>query len=74
MLEQEPIADAIARADKTVRFNATNGEENGPYRIDKFAVLRGDQRIRAVGMSVLGKVLTVRFPVLIDAGDTIDTG
>lgn len=71
-LEQEPLADAIARADSTLRFTATAGEENGPYRWDRFALVRGDDRHVALGMDVLGKVLTLRFPVPLQAGDQVE--
>ena len=71
-LDQEPIAEAMERADCTVRFTATDGEENGPYQWDRFALVRGDDRIPAQGMAVLGKVLAVRFPELIQAGDQVE--
>lgn len=71
-LEQEPLADAIERADSTLRFTATNGEENGPYRWDRFVLVRGESRIVALGMDVLEKVLTVRFPEPILEGDQVE--
>lgn len=71
-LEQEPLADAIARGDSTLRYTATAGEENGPYRWDRFHLVRGDDRIAALGMDVLGLVLTLRFPVQLQAGDVVE--
>lgn len=72
-LEQEPLADAIARGNGTLNFTATNGEENGPYRWDRFALVRGEERIVAVSMEVLGITITVRFPEPIQAGDVVET-
>lgn len=71
-LEQEPLAEAVARADCTVRFTATAGEENGPYSWDRYALVRGEDRYAGVGMDVMGKVLTVRFAVLVQAGDVVE--
>lgn len=71
-LEQEPLADAIARADRTLRFTATAGEENGPYPWDRYTLVRGDDRWPGLGMDVLGTLLTVRFPVLLQAGDVVE--
>ncbi len=71
-LEQEPLADAIRRGDCTVRFTATDGEENGPYRWDAFALVRVAGRFAGVGMGVLGTTLTVRFPVPVQAWDQVE--
>ena len=71
-LEQEPLADAIKRGDCTVRFTATDGEENGPYPWDRYALVRGSDRWPGIGMGVLGTTLTVRFPVPIQAGDVVE--
>jgi hypothetical protein len=71
-LEQELMADAIARGDRTVRFIATNGEENGPYRFDQFALVDVEVRHPAVAMTVEGRTITVRFPVLVEDGDRVE--
>lgn len=71
-LEQEPMADTLERTDGTVRFTATAGEENGPYSWDRFHLVRGGDRIPALGMSVMGKELVLRFPEPIQAGDQVE--
>lgn len=72
-LEQEPLADAIARADQTVRFTATAGEENGPYAIDRYVLVKGDGRHRARRMTVDGTTITVLFPLMVEDGDEVQT-
>jgi hypothetical protein len=71
-LEQEPMADTLARADSTVRFTATGGEENGPYQWDRFSLVRGADRWPGTGMGVLGTTITVRFPVPLRDGDQVE--
>lgn len=71
-LEQEPMADTLERADSTVRFTATAGEENGPYPWDRYALVRGSDRWPGIAMEVLGTRLAVRFPVPIQDGDQVE--
>lgn len=71
-LEQEPLATAIARADGTLRFTATAGEENGPYRVDDYVLVRGEERQRALGLTVLDKELVARFAVNLQEGDVVE--
>jgi len=71
-LEQEPLADAIERDDGSVRFTATAGEENGPYSMHGYVLVRGALAWRAEFMEVQGKTITVRFPRRVEAGDVVE--
>lgn len=70
-LHQEPLADAIARGDGTVQFEADAGEENGPYDPAAFRLIRGDDEIPGQTMRVDGKAIWVGFGQPIAEGDAI---
>ena len=70
-LVQEPLEEAIERADGTLRFEATDGEENGPYDPDVFSLIRGEELHRGERMAVEGKTISISFGTQLQPGDII---
>ena len=70
-LHQEPLADAIARADKSIRFTADNGEENGPYDAAPFAIERDGVMHEGERMAVEGQTISVFFAIQPQEGDAV---
>lgn len=67
----EPFADALARADGLIRFEATEGEENGPYDPADFSLIRGEELHRGQRMTVDGKTIAVGFGLDLQPGDEV---
>ena len=71
-LSPEPIAEAIARGDRTLHFACANGRENGPYDLDGFAVLReGARLITPMGIRVDGQSIVATFAAPLESGDEV---
>lgn len=68
-LTPEPINDAIVRNNRTLRFEASNGRENGPYDLDGFAIKRGDQTVSPVNLHVDGTTMIAFYADPIQPGD-----
>lgn len=70
-LTPEPIAEAVDRGDRTIRFACSNGRENGPYDLDGFAIRRDDETIPPLGLRVDGQVIIATFADPIQPGDEV---
>lgn len=62
-LEQEPIADAIARHDRSIRWTWGEGAYPGTYDPGAFILSRGEQRYRGRHINVQGPEIAVEFAV-----------
>lgn len=72
-LEMEPLAEAIARADSSIRWVWTEGPYAGPYDAGQFILWRSGTKHRGSRMAVDGPGLAVFFPVQPQAGDELET-
>lgn len=70
-LVMEPIAEAEARADMTLRWTWGDNGYPGPYDPGAFVLWRAGQRWRGQRMEVDGSTLSVEFDLQPMAGDTI---
>jgi len=68
-LIMEPIAEAEARADGTVRWTWTEGPYPGPYDPDQFILAREGTGYRGKRMVVDAGQLAITFPIQPQAGD-----